>query len=271
MMKNEMECPICKEKGRAIFQGKIMGKYEIQYYQCRNCAFVYTERPYWLEESYLDSITSVDTGIMSRNVDNVLAANVLLKNFFSCDKVFLDYGGGYGIFTRMMRDIGYNWLWQDKFSENYLARGFEYKNRQKIELITAFELFEHFDRPIEEMEYLFKISDSILFSTLLYDDGNKYKKFGDWWYYVPETGQHISFYSKITLEYIAKKYNVNYYKINDALHLFTTKKLNVQKLNALINRKYSWIIQSFYYHKARKNNRAVQDMNMILRKRECDG
>jgi len=262
------ECPICKTDGGKIFQGKIIRKYVIQYYQCPKCAFVYTEKPYWIEEAYRESITSVDTGIMQRNVDNVLMVNILVKNFFACDKVFLDYGGGYGIFTRMMRDIGYNWLWYDRFSRNYLARGFEYKNNQKIELITAFELFEHFEKPMEEIKNLFGISDSILFTTLLYDDERRYKKFRDWWYYVPETGQHISFYSKVTLDYIAKKFDVNYYKISEELHLFTKKKIERKKLDVLINGKYAWIIQMLLYHKGRKKGRAMADMNYVLKKRK---
>ena len=73
-----------------------------------------------------------------------------------------------------MRDIGFDFYRYDKFSENLLARGFEYKNGG-IELITCFEAFEHFDKPIEEIENMFKISKNILFSTELYGNYTKTK------------------------------------------------------------------------------------------------
>jgi hypothetical protein len=45
-----------------------------------------------------------------------------------------------------MRDIGFDYFWQDKYTENLFAQGFEntkIKNGQ-IELLTCFEAFEHF-------------------------------------------------------------------------------------------------------------------------------
>ncbi|MCM1038223.1 MAG: class I SAM-dependent methyltransferase [Ruminococcus sp.] len=263
-----MICPICADMGKKIFQGKIMHKYTISYYQCPVCGFVYTEEPYWLEEAYTDSITNIDTGMMQRTIDNVLTANAIVHNFFDTKASFLDYGGGYGIFTRMMRDLGYNWLWYDKYSDNYAARGFEYKRQEKIELITAFELFEHFDRPIEEITHLFTISRSVLFSTLIYDQDFAYKDFEKWWYYVPETGQHIGFYSQRTLEYIARKFHVFYYKISDGMHLFSEHKINSVQFNILIKSKVFKLIQYLGYFARRQHGLAEQDMKTILSKYE---
>lgn len=244
-----------------------MQKYLIQYYQCPVCGFVYTEEPYWIGEAYEDSITNVDTGMMQRTVQNVLATNVIIHYFFKHSATFLDYGGGYGIFTRMMRDLGYNWLWYDKFSENLAARGFEYDGKHKIELITAFELFEHFENPMEEIEHLFSVSSNILFSTLIYDKELKYKEFEDWWYYVPETGQHISFYSQKTLQYLADKFNVYYYRIHDGLHLFSHQRLNLLKRKILLNSIAGRQVQFFIFQKLQKNGLAVHDMQMILEMR----
>ncbi len=211
-----MNCLLCGRNGHEIFKGILLAKYSVQYFQCHHCGLVFIERPYWLEESYKDSISCIDTGAMSRNIRNVLFTNILIDKKFNRGGTFLDYGGGYGVFTRMMRDIGYNWMWIDKYAHNLLARGFEYQGKEKCELVTAFELFEHFAEPEKEMEVLFSLSDNILFSTLLYD-----KEFSDWWYYVPEAGQHIAFYSERTCRYIAADYGVNYYHLCDDLHLFT--------------------------------------------------
>lgn len=177
----------------------------------------------------------------------------------------MDYGGGYGIFTRMMRDLGWNWLWYDKYSDNLAARGFEYetdKKRKSIDLITAFELFEHLEEPLKEVEYLLSISRNILFSTECYDEGYEYKTPADWWYYSLNTGQHISFYSKVTLEYLANRHEVYYYKISNGLHLFTEERMCEWKLKLLVNPKLQFM-QYYFYHKNRRKCLAFADMNEL--------
>lgn len=263
-----MKCLICGCEGKKIFKGKILQKHMVQYFQCSICGLIYTEKPFWLEDAYKDSITNIDTGMMQRTVDNVLITNTLIESFYTKKSVCLDYGGGYGIFTRMMRDLGYNWKWYDKYSENFAARGFEYKQGENIALITAFELFEHFDEPMLEIENLFSISDTILFSTLIYDNNLRYPNFNNWWYYVPETGQHISFYSKKTLEYIAKKFKVNYYMLDKGMHLFTNKKIDKKKLKVLFNSKIAKTIQYCQFAKNRNKGLASKDMRMILQMRK---
>lgn len=165
----------------------------------------------------------------------------------------------------MMRDIGYNWMWMDKYAPNLLARGFEYQNGEECELVTAFELFEHFVEPGKEVEALFKLSDNILFSTLLYDKELSYKGFSEWWYYVPEAGQHIAFYSEKTCRYIAADYGVNYYCLCDDLHLFTKKSLSSKFIKILFNNRYKWFIQNYFYHKNMKYSKSVADMEKMIR------
>lgn len=260
-----MDCPLCNKNGKKIFKGKILNKFLIQYYQCLNCGLIFTETPYWLDEAYKDSITCVDTGIMSRNIRNMFCANVLIDKIFNKEALFLDYGGGYGIFTRMMRDIGYNFEWQDKYSPNLFARGFQNKNKNSIELVTSFELFEHFSTPRRELDNLFNLSNNILFSTLLYDKNLKYKQFSNWWYYVPQTGQHIIFYSERTCKYIAKQYGVMYYHLCDDLHLFTKQNLKDIFIKFYFNSKYSWILQTYLYKKNCKNSKCFSDMKKMMK------
>lgn len=70
--------------------------------------------------------------MMTRTVDNVLLTNVLVKKFYGTESYFLDYGGGYGIFTRMMRVLGYDWAGYDKFAKNLAAQRFEYDEKRKV-------------------------------------------------------------------------------------------------------------------------------------------
>ncbi len=54
----------------------------------------------------------------------------------------------------------------------------------------------------------------------------------DWWYYGLDHGQHISFYSKKTFEFIANKYNLNYANLG-GLHLLSEKKISNLQLKVL--------------------------------------
>ena len=63
---------------------------------------------------------------MARNLSNVglvLASLALMKE--RRGKV-VDYAGGHGFLVRLLRDKGINALWMDPYSENLVARGFEY-------------------------------------------------------------------------------------------------------------------------------------------------
>lgn len=225
-----MNCKICDQKTQQIFKAKILNKYEIDYFYCKHCGFLQTEEPYWLEEAYSESINISDTGYIQRNLMLSDIITILLILFFDKNGKFLDYAGGYGVFVRMMRDIGFDFYWDDKYTTNLFARGFEYQNGDKYEAVTTFESFEHFVNPIDEIESLLKISKNIIFSTELLP--NPIPKPQDWWYYGLDHGQHISFYSKRTFEFIAKKYNLKYANLG-GLHLLSEKKISNLQLNVL--------------------------------------
>lgn len=266
-----MKCLICSHKGNEIFRGKILDKYDICYYQCPACGLIYTESPYWIEEAYDSSITIYDTGIMSRNISFSIATHTILKILFN-DKPIIgfDWGGGYGIFVRLMRDLGHNFEWFDKYSENLVSRGFEadIKSSKTYDIMTAFEVFEHLPDPLQELEKMLDKSDTILFSTLIYDEEYSYPMLDEWWYYVPEEGQHIVFYSKVTLKQIAEKFHINYYPINDSLHIFSKKSIDIKRIKRMINTRWGTILSLVDWEIKRNRNGAMKDMDALLKRKE---
>jgi len=216
-----MECKICNQENEPIFDARILGKYDVKYYSCKNCGFLQTEEPYWLDEAYDESINVSDTGYMQRNLNFSKKLTILLSLLFNKKAKFLDYAGGYGVFVRMMRDIGFDFYWDDKFTTNIFAKGFEHK-KQNVGAITTFESFEHYVDPIEEIEKLLSISKTIIFSTELVPEPAPLPE--SWWYYGLEHGQHISFYSEKTFHYIAKKYKLTYCNLG-SLHILTNKSI----------------------------------------------
>jgi Methyltransferase domain len=227
-------CKICSKTSSKIFRQRILDKYDVDYFQCSSCGFIQTEEPYWLKESYLSPINTEDTGIIKRNI--LLAKRTSAILFFMFDKKgsFLDYGGGYGLFVRLMRDYGFNFYWSDPFTENLFARGFEYDaaHKKKIELVTSFECFEHFADPMQEIEKMISISRSILFSTETFVSGTPNPD--DWKYYYFSHGQHISLFSLTSLRYIANKYDLHLYTNGKSFHLLTHRSWNNSIFNILL-------------------------------------
>ena len=221
-----MECKVCSQNAELFSEEIILEKYRIKYYKCNNCGFIQTEEPYWLEESYSDAINRSDVGYVTRNLLYSKFTKLIIFIFFNSKRKFIDYGSGYGLFVRLMRDYGLDYYWEDKYCENIFAKDFvaNKSNEKCYELLSAFEVFEHVVNPPQDIKEMLKFSDSIFFSTYLIPDN--YPKPKEWWYYALDTGQHISFYSLRTMQYIAKENNLNFYTNGKNLHLLTKKKVS---------------------------------------------
>ena len=197
----------------------------MQYFCCDSCGFVQTEHPYWLEAAYSEPIIRSDLGLVSRSLANADAASLFIRAFFRRQNArFLDYGGGTGLFVRLMRDPGFDFRWQDRFTKNSLAVGFEGQPGERYELATAFEVFEHLVDPASEVAEIFRLSDNILFSTLLLPTPRP--SVHDWWYYALDGGQHVSIYTRESLSKLAARNGVHCYSNGYSLHLFSRRQLS---------------------------------------------
>lgn len=224
-----MNCKICEGELNIVFTKNILAKYPTKYYKCVRCGFIQTDNPFWLKEAYSDAISDMDTGIFVRNSKYCKIVPLVILAYFKSKAKFLDYGAGYGIFVRMMRDKGFDFYWQDEYCQNLFAKkydaGFAISNNEKFELITAFEVFEHLVNPLEEVDKMLRYSDSILFSTNLIPS-ESINQVENWWYISEETGQHIAFYSLKSLEMIAAHFKLNLYSNGNNFHLLTKKNIN---------------------------------------------
>ena len=220
-----MYCNVCAHSSNFFENAQVLNKYNVQYFRCEHCGFIQTEKPYWLDEAYSDAITKSDLGLISRNIALARISKIIIMTLFNSNAKFMDYGGGYGIFVRMMRDSGFNFYHSDKFCDNLFSLGFnaELEGRNQYELITAFEVFEHLVNPCDEIEHMLRFSKNILFSTLLVPRNSP--KPHEWWYYGIEHGQHIAFYTPKSLKEIADKFHLNVYSNGNSLHLLTEKKI----------------------------------------------
>lgn len=219
-------CPICGAVRKECFRAKILNKYDIGYWLCDRCGLLQTEKPFWLNEAYSRAITSTDTGLVARNISLARIASVLIYFLVGKNGRHVDAAGGYGLLTRLMRDIGFDFYWSDPYCENLHAVGFEATQVvPPFDVVTAFEVLEHVENPLEFIDAALNSNEcrTLIFTTMLYEGAPPMP--GRWWYYGVEHGQHISFFQRRTLETIAKK-NGLYLHTHGYVHVLTTKKIS---------------------------------------------
>lgn len=253
-----MHCKICDSISEKRFEGLILGTYAASYYACTSCGFLQVQEPTWLEEAYRCPINACDTGILHRNERLRESVSVLLYHFFDPKLSYLDFAGGYGIFTRLMRDVGFDFYWMDKYTENVFAKGFEYRS-QPVGAVTAFEVLEHLADPVAELQKMLSLSRNLIFTTQLLPDPVPSPH--EWWYYGIEHGQHISFYTRNSLERLAERFGLQYYSFRD-LHVMTDRQL--PRLRLKLAQKSLRKLRLFERLRKKMTSRSNDDMHFVL-------
>lgn len=228
-----MKCLICTSVMEERFVATIMDRYPVAYFHCAACGYLSTESPFWLGEAYRHPINRSDTGILRRNIELSKITAVVLFSLHGRNGKFVDYAGGYGILTRLMRDLGFDFRWHDPHCGNLFARGFEFApGGWKPDLLTCYEAFEHFADPPAEITKMLALSGNILFTTELLPHPVPAPE--EWWYYGLDHGQHISFYSLKTLEHLAGRYRLNLFTDGRRFHFLTERKTGNARFRALL-------------------------------------
>lgn len=212
-------CRICQQNAPSFAQAVVLRRHAVNYFRCSGCGFIQTQEPTWLDEAYSDAIATGDIGLVGRNLFLAGITHSVIATCLNPGGRFLDFGGGYGLFVRLMRDLGFDFRWDDPFCENLFARGFEAGRGEKFDLVTAFEVFEHLPNPVEGVEAMAARADAIFFSTELQPPGPPTP--GEWWYYALESGQHVAFYTRKALEQLGAQFGMRLFTNGRNLHLLT--------------------------------------------------
>ena len=119
-----VKCKICGSNSKLAFTHKVLNKYTGKYYKCIKCGFLFANNPIWLKEAYKKSITDEDTGLIERNQLFSKMTSIIINTNFKQSKNFLDYAGGYGLFSKLMKDNGFNFYWTDPYTKNIYSKEF---------------------------------------------------------------------------------------------------------------------------------------------------
>src|SRR5580765_5243496 len=217
-------CRVCGEATQPFFTKLILGAHQVTYLKCPACGQVQTEKPYWLEEAYRNVAGKLDVGMADRCIWTAQTTVALARWLgIGPEAPCLDWGGGTGLFVRLCRDYGMNFFYYDLYADNIFASGFDRKDASQPahwECVTAFEVAEHLPDPLQNFGDLFRLSPQyILVSTLLYSG-----QAANWWYFT-DNGQHVAFYTRCSLEFIARHYGYHLASNDCDLHLFSRKRI----------------------------------------------
>ena len=115
-------CRLCDAVTTEIFRQRVLRRHDVGYHRCPRCGLIQTDAPFWLDEAYSEALSALDVGAIQRNelcrrLTTIVAAVFGITRNTRC----LDYGGGYGVFSRMMRDSGFDFRWSDRYANNLCA------------------------------------------------------------------------------------------------------------------------------------------------------
>lgn len=259
------KCTLCSSPTNFVFDRIILNQYNVSYFYCDNCGLLQTEQPYWLDEAYGNAIADGDTGLVYRNINTSWKLASILFFLFEKDGKYLDLAGGYGMLTRLMRDLGFDFYWSDIYCQNILAKGFELANTEPpFNAIAAFEVLEHVHNPLEFIkESLARAQAStIIFSTELFSGTPPDPS--QWEYYAFEEGQHISFYQIQTLKFIADKLSLNFYS-HGHFHILTDRQFPTQIGWKLTTSPVSLLFGFYVKLMMKSRSKTMTDRDKLLR------
>jgi 2-polyprenyl-3-methyl-5-hydroxy-6-metoxy-1,4-benzoquinol methylase len=206
-------CILCGAPSDLKFELPLVSGLTGNYYECRRCQFLRSDHlddPAVLQSVYTNTLGAADVGAAWRArcvADRILqlAAFRLFPGGQQCR--FLDFGCGPGYVANLLAfrkgwDVyGFEPFMLPQYlpSRNLASRD-QLLAHAPFNLIVASEVLEHFVDPASELR---QISEIMADTGFLYVTTGLYRTPGcdkNWSYLAPQSGQHVSFYSKSAIK-----------------------------------------------------------------------
>lgn len=195
----------------------------IDYYLCDQCGFCFVPEMYrWSFDDFGRHIYNQNYEQVDPDYKSVRPQGnaQLIDQFFGSSKAtlrHLDYGGGSGLLSTVLRDKG----WDSTTYDPFVNADLKVADLGCYDLVTAFEVFEHvtdIDGLLRNLYTLCKPDGLVLFSTLLSDGEIAPGKKVTWWYAGPRNG-HISLFSAKSLHVCMQRSGLQVASFSANLHM----------------------------------------------------
>ena len=228
------DCLVCGEAAPVRLTVPIFGM-DRPLHQCRSCGAAFYPAPNWLQKAYSSAISSMDTGIAERCFDFANVLTAFLRGQRS--KTFLDFGGGIGLLSRIMRDRGFDFHTWDPMAEYRLPLPEEHI--ATAAMVSMVEVLEHLTDPVSELQSIAERTPVIFISTHLIPAGGLKP---DWHYLQPETGQHIFFCTQKTLTKLALGLGMSVTSNGHNLHVLHRRPLPLWQRSVISFQQPAWVL-----------------------------
>jgi hypothetical protein len=197
----EVRCRLCSGDLLPVFEKLVMRQLRVAYFRCTQCGSLQTERPYWLTEAYSPTAPPLDLQAMGRALAvRSFTYRVLDLLAIPRQVTLIDWGAGNGILVRLLREAGTDAYCYDKYVRPLFTEA--RTPPAKCDVITAFEVWEHFADPLAETDSIFGHRPAIHIVSTEFHSGQS----EDWAYLHPEIGRHTFFYSEGALHFVAQRH-----------------------------------------------------------------
>ncbi len=214
-------CKLCGGEVIYKFSLPLPAGLEGKYVECSSCRLLQSHHLDPISPSELEKRASYPPGIdldpgaawrlscISRRIHNLLKLNILPAA--SPDFRALDFCSGTGFLVSYLahrygwRAVGYDPYCAPAYAQGKVFRDWALvEQRGPYQLIIASEVFEHFTDPRDELHRLRDVLAAGC--AFLYVTTGRYfpeKTTAKWTYLAPQSGHHVSFYARQTMEKIA--------------------------------------------------------------------
>ena len=211
-------CPLCGAPSLRLRRFAVLSQFEAELCECGSCGFIFVAEPHWLEGSFSSQLNRLDVG----SVDRTLLMSQFVRGLMGASPdrrswKLLDFGGGDGLLTRLVRDVGVDCRWEDPYCEPVFAVGPPHDEVDHFDLAVMSEVALHLTDPVGTFADLISRSDRVLFTATVPPNPIP----PDWWYLMPSTGQHVAFYPTTAIAGLASQLGVNWCSDGKFFHLLS--------------------------------------------------
>ena len=260
-------CKICNSNALFTLAYQILDKYDAQLFRCEFCQFQFIDDPSWLDGTFSDSLQSADIGSVDRCNLVLQFAEELSYALRIQNEMAIDWGGGYGLLTRMARDRGLDFWNFDPYVRSLFAAPADLSEMQNCSMIVVSEVFLHMTEPLDTLKKLLDYAPIVLITAVVPPK----ELSTNWWYLTPATGQHVAFYSESTLRVMARLSGTTLVTDGSFFHVFSKKKLSLKSRVLISNRPLIYGVSYLRYglrminrSMGRNKSLAQQDQSKII-------